>query len=218
MTTTLAEIITSVRYRIDEASANRWSDAELTHYINRRLNWLQSKIESYNSDYFIRVQNPTAASGTYNMGLPSDIRGKNVRAVRVFEGSTTAALSTQGSRVEPKPLEWVMANRHQAGIPEGYCIIDGYFEWAPQLATASIFRFVYAVKEGALTATAQTLDYISDEFIDVIADAAAIDALIKTSDFGKIATLQGVITERLRQISNDVQPIDPIMIPQVEID
>lgn len=218
MTTTLANLITSVRYRIDEASANRWTDAELTQYINNRSNWLQSKIESMNSDYFIRIQNPTAAAGTYNMGLPPNIRGKNIRALRVYEGSTTAALSGEGHRVAPKPLEWVMAKQHERGIPEGYCIIDGYFEWAPQLASDSIFRFIYAVKEGTLTATAQTLDYIGDEFVDVIADAAAIDALIKISDYGKIATLQGIINDRLHQISNDVQPIDPIMIPQVEID
>lgn len=216
MTTTLSTLITNVRDRIDEVSASRWTDLEITRYINTRVKWLSSRIETFNSDFFLRVETATAAAGSTSMGIPSDILGSKVRSIRVYEGSTVA--SGQGSRIEPGELQYVYDNQYVSGTPKKYTMMAGQIKWAPTLGSNSFFRFVYSVRESPLTGNNSSLEYIHDEHTDIISDAAAIDCLIKTGAWSNVNGLQGIIKDRLLEVSEDVQPTDPIMMSQPDID
>jgi len=216
MSTKLSDLLTATRDRIDETTANRWSDAELTRYINKRVGWLQSRIETFNSDFFLRVETATAAAGENSIGLPADMRGSKIRAIRVFENASVA--SGQGSRIEPGTLQYVYDNQYVSGTPQKYTMMAEQLKWAPSLQSDSFFRFVYSVKESPLTGDNSTLEYINDEHVDLISDGAAIDALIKTGAWDNVNGLQGIIKDRLLEVSEDVQTSDPIMIPQEDID
>ena len=71
MSTSLTTLITKTRDLLDESSADRFSDAELTRYINQGLRQVQSQIQTANEDYFLRVETATAAQGSYELAFPS---------------------------------------------------------------------------------------------------------------------------------------------------
>jgi hypothetical protein len=81
MSTTLTTLLAQVRDYIDEPTADRWTDAELTRYINQGMRQVQSTIESANSDYFLRVEVATASAGSSELALPADIYGTRLRAL-----------------------------------------------------------------------------------------------------------------------------------------
>jgi hypothetical protein len=216
MSTKLSDILLSVRDRIDEDTANRWSDVELTRYINQRVTWVQSRIETFNGNFFLRVETATAAVGDNSIGLPSDIIGARLRSIRIYEGETSA--TGQGSRIEPGTLQYIYDNQYLNGTPKKYIMMSGQLKWAPSLQSNSFFRFIYSVKESPLTGANSTLEYIRDEHVDVISNGAAIDALIKVGAFDTINGLNSIIKDRLIEISEDVQPTDPIIFDQPDID
>jgi len=215
MSTKLSDLLTAVRDRIDETTANRWSDAELTRYINKRVSWLQSRIETFNSDFFLRVETATATSGSNSMGHPSDMLGSRMRSVRVYKGASAVGA---GDRIQPGSQQIVYDNQSISGTPQYYTMLAGQMKWAPSLDADSFFRLIYAVRESPLTGANSTLEYIHDEHTDIIADGAAIDALIKTDALSTINNLSAMIKDRLLEVSEDVQTSDPIMIPQTDID
>ncbi len=214
MSTTLTTLLAQVRDYIDEPTADRWTDAELTRYINQGMRQVQSTIESANSDYFLRVEVATASAGSSELALPADIYGTRLRALFHYPQSTVA--TGQAYRMEPLPLENVYKNMHSSGTPEGYCLHAGYLRWAPMLQYAGAFRFIYSMKETALSDGADIIGQIADEHTDCIALYAAIMAIGKVG--GNIAHLQGMYNTRMQQIKWDVQPTNPLRIPQVGID
>lgn len=92
----------------------------------------------------------------------------------------------------------------------------GYMLWAPLLQYDSTFRFVYAKKEADLSADTDTVDAISDEYTDIISIYAAI--LAKESKEIPTGGLRAILERRVLQMSNDSQPTDVLVLPQVSID
>lgn len=215
MSTSLATLLTQTRDYIDESSASRWTDAELTRYVNQGLNQVQSQIQAANEDYFLRVETATAAAGEKELSFPSSIWGNKLRAVYCYPNSTVA--SGTPYKVPPASLEQVYDNLDaSATAPGGYTHHAGFIRWAPLLTYASCFRFVYALKETALSATAQNLAQIADEHTDCIALYAGIMARQKVGAPTK--ELSEMYRLRMGQILNDVQPTDPVTFYQTPID
>lgn len=214
MSTTLTNLLTQTRDYLDESSADRFTDAELTRYINQGLRQVQSQIQRANEDYFLRVEVATASAGTYKLAFPADIWGNKLRALWFYDNTVSA--SGMGYRVEPESLENVYANIHVSGTPSCYTYHAGYLQWAPMLARTSTFRFVYAMKETGLTTGNDTIGQIADEHTDCIALYAAIQARNRIgADNRELADMYKL---RMNQIMDDVQPTDPIRIPQQAID
>ncbi len=203
---------------IDESSADRWTQAELRRYINQGVNYVQGQINAANGDYFLRVETATAAQGTYELALPTDIWGTKLRSIQYYDNSTVA--TGVAYRMKPGTLEWVYANMDYSGLPQEYTLHAGFLRWAPILENTTCFRFVYSMKETAFatdgTDDTNNLGQIADEHTDVIAIYAAMTAKNKVS--ADTRNLTGLFQPRMEQIMFDVQPSDPIIIPQVDID
>jgi hypothetical protein len=214
MSVSLATLLTNTRDYLDESSASRWSEAELTRYVNQGLSQVQSQIQAANEDYFLRVEVATAAAGSYELAFPSNIWGNKLRAVYCYLDSTTA--SGKPYKVPPASLESVYDNLNSSGTPAGYTMHAGYLRWAPLLESTSTFRFIYALKETALSATGQNIAQIADEHTDCISLYAGIMARQKVGAPTK--ELADMYKLRMNQILNDVQPSDPPVFGQVSID
>ena len=202
-----------MRDYLDEPTASRWSDAELTRYINQGLHQVQSDIQSANGDYFLRVEVATAAAGAFELAFPADIWGNKLRAVYCYENSTVA--SGEPHKLSVAPLENVYGNLNVSGTPQGYAYHAGFIRWFPLLQSNSAFRFIYALKETAFASGTDVLLQIGDEHTDCSALYAAIMARGKIG--APINELSSMYTLRMKQIKGDVTPMDPITIPQVEI-
>ena len=201
-----------MRDYLDEATASRWSDAELTRYINQGLHQVQSQIQAANGDYFLRVEVATAAAGAYEWAFPADIWGNKLRAVYCYENSTLA--SGEPHKLSPAPLETVYGNLNVSGTPQGYAHHAGFIRWFPLLQSNSAFRFIYALKETAFVSGTDVLLQISDEHTDCISLYAAIMARDKIG--APTGELSNMYKLRMQQIRGDVTPMDPITLPQQE--
>jgi hypothetical protein len=208
-------LLSATRDLLDEPVASRWSDAELTRYINQGLWQVQSQIQAANEDYFLRVERASAASGTYELAFPADIWGNKLRALYFYDDRGTAA-SGVPYKVPPTSLEAIYDNLNVSGIPGGYTYQGGFIRWAPVLQYQGTFRFVYAMKENPFVNGTDVLGQIADEHTDCISLYAGIMARDKigapTKDIADMYKL------RMGQILNDVQPTDPITTPQQRID
>ena len=214
MSTSLTTLLTKTRDFLDESTADRWTDAELTRYINQGLSQVQSQIQTANEDYFLRVETATAASGAYELAFPSDIWGNKLRSLWHY-ASTVSATGT-AYRVQPDALENIYSNLDSNGIPASYTYHAGFLRWAPPLAKMGTFRFIYAMKENPFVNGTDVLGQIADEHTDCIAIYAAILARMKVGADTK--ELYALYNQRMLQIQNDVQPTDPFIIPRVAID
>ena len=218
MSTSLSDLRTRVRDFIDESTAARWTNAELNRYINQGIYFVQGQIQQASDTYFTRVEVATAAAGTYELGLPSDIWGNKLRSLQFYEQSTVATGTPY--RVEPGQMEWVYQNQDWSGTPLNYVLHAGYIKWAPLLQYTGTFRFVYQMKESAFATDgsddSNNLAQIADEHADVIALYAAILAKQKVN--ADYRMLSDLFKTRLDQVMFDVQSTDPIVIPQVAID
>jgi len=214
MSTSLTQLLAQTRDYLDESAADRWSDAELTRYINQGLRQVQSQIQAANDDYFLRVEVATAASGTYELAFPSDIWGNKLRGLWYYDNSDSATGTPY--KVLPAPLELVYALLNESGIPQRYTYHAGFIRWAPVLANNGAFRFIYAMKETALSSASDVLGQIADEHTDCIALYAAIMARGKVGAPSEY--LADMYKMRMQQIKDDVQPVDPILIPSERID
>lgn len=214
MSTTLTTLLTQTRDYLDEPTEDRFTDAELTRYINQGMRQVQSQIENANGDYFLRVEVATALSGSYELALPSDIWGVRMRSLQYYDNSTVATGTAY--RVEPAPLETIYKNLDTSGLPQFYTHHAGFIRWCPMLEHTGAFRFVYSMKETALSGGSDTIAQIADEHTDCIALYAAIMARQRVgADF---SVIQSMYNNRMSQIQWDVQPPDPFRIPQVAID
>lgn len=214
MTTSLSAMRLNVRDYLDEASADRWTDAELNRYINQGIRQVQSQIQAANEDYFLRVETATAATGTYELAFPTDVWGNKLRSL-IYYQSTAGPYGTP-YRVAPSSLEDVYSQMDISGTPYCYTLHAGFLRWAPICDTAGTFRFVYAMKESPLTSDVSVLGQIADEHTDCISIYAAILARMKVG--APTQELYALYGQRMLQITNDVQPLDPVITPQVRID
>ena len=215
MTTSLSTLRTKTRDYLDESSADRWTDAEVTRYINSAILWLQGMIERANSDWFLRVETFTAAAGASGAAFPSDVWGNKIRSMWCYPNSTQA--TGQGYRVAPGQLDWIMQNLHSSGdYPYHYAMHAGYLRWAPMIQYDSTFRYIYAKKETPLAADADLMDRIEDEHADLVAMYAAKIAFEKVG--ANTVFLENRIDRALLQMRTDVISSDSITIPQQAID
>ena len=214
MSTSLTTLLTQTRDYLDEPTASRWSDAELTRYINAGLRQVQSQIQAANEDYFLRVEVATAAPGSCQLAFPSDIWGNKLRALYYYDNTTTAVGTPE--KVYPSSLESVYDNLNVSGTPLGYTIHAGFLRWAPLLQATGTFRFIYAMKETALVNGPDTIGQIADEHTDCISLYAGIIARDKVG--APTTELKSMYTNRMAQIMNDIQPTDPIVFSQEKID
>ena len=214
MSTSLLTLRTRTRRYLNEVTASRWTDAELTAFVNEGIRFTQSEIDRANPDYFLRVTTFTASAGSYQAALPSTIWGHRLRNVQFYENSTVpTGLPT---RVQPGQLEWIYQNQHYAGVPKVYYPLAGYLLWAPLLQYDSVFRFIYAKKENDLVDDVDPVDAISDEYTDIIAIYAAILAMESRNI--PTGTYQNLLARKIAQMANDCQSTDPLIIPQQGID
>ena len=214
MSTTLSTLRDRTRRYLDESTAGRWTDANVNAYINEGIRFLQSELDRANPDYFLRVCTFSASANSYQAALPSTIYGHRIRNVQFYENTLSAVGNPY--RVQPGQLEWIYENLDYSGQPAVYQTMAGYILWAPLLQYDSTFRFVYGKKEADLSADTDTLDAISDEYTDIISIYAAI--LAKESKEIPTGGLRAILERRLMHMANDSQPIDPFIIPQVQID
>ena len=214
MSTSLTNLLAQTRDYIDETTASRWSDAELTRYVNQGLRQVQSQIQAANEDYFLRVETATAAQGTYELAFPADIWGNKLRALYYYDGVTV--VSGVPYKVPTVSLETVYDNLNISGIPCGYTYHAGFIRWEPMLPNVGTFRFIYAMKETALTTGTDTIGQISDEHTDCIALYAGLMARQKVGAPTKV--ISDMYKVRMNQILSDVQPTDPVTTTQPRID
>ena len=214
MSKTLTTLLTETRDFLDEGTADRFSDAELTRYINRGMRQVQSQIQAANEDYFVRVETATAATATYELAFPADIWGNKLRSLQYYDNSTVA--TGLPYRVEPASIEDVYGGLNVSGIPALYALHAGYLRWSPMLQNSGTFRFIYAMKETELTSGSQAILQIADEHTDCIAMFAAI--LAKTKISAPVKDLYDLYTLRMNQIMSDVTPSDPIRVRHQAID
>lgn len=214
-TITLTLHLAAVRRYLDETTADRWTDAELTAYINEAGRWLQSEYSRINSDVFLRISTVTASAGSDQLALPSDIWGNRVRNLTCYYNSTVAT-GANAYKVPPGPLDGILLSLNASGIPKGYALLAGYARFAPMLDQTSCFRYTYEKKEAALVNGSDCFDRLLDEHQDVIDLYAAILARQKLGFV--TAPLENLLAKKVAQISEDLQPTDPLMIPQAEID
>jgi hypothetical protein len=84
------------------------------------------------------------------------------------------------------------------------------------LPNVGTFRFIYAMKETALTTGTDTIGQISDEHTDCIALYAGLMARQKVGAPTK--EISEMYKVRMNQILSDVQPTDPVTTTQPRID
>lgn len=215
MSTSLTTLLAQTRDYLDESTADRWTEAELTRYINQGLRQVQSQIQAANEDYFLRVETATAAAGSYELAFPSDIWGNKLRSLYYYDNTTV--VSGTPYKVPPTSLESVYDNLDgTSGVPGGYTYHAGFLRWAPMMSNQGTFRFVYAMKETAFVGLTDVLGQIADEHTDCIALYAALMARQKVGAPTK--DIADMYKARMEQIKNDVTPSDPVTTPQVQID
>jgi len=215
MPISLATLLTNTRDYLDEATASRWSDAELTRYVNQGLVQVQSQIQAANEDYFLRVEVATAASATYELAFPANIWGNKLRALYFYDNQVSAV--GKPTKVYPAAaLESIYDNLNASGLPSAYTMHAGFLRWSPLLENGGAFRFIYALKETPLVGTADNIAQIADEHTDCISLYAALMARQKVGAPTK--DIAEMYKARMQQITNDVQPTDPIVFRQVRID
>ena len=215
MSTTLLTLRTKARRYLNEASAGRWTDAELSAFCNEGIIWLQGMIERANSDWFLRVETFTAGAAATGAAFPSDVWGNRIRGLWCYPGMTVA--SGQGYRVGPGQLEWIMENlSYSAAQPSNYAMHAGYLRWAPMLTATACFRYIYAKKETPLATDDAVMDRIADEHAELIAMYAAKIAYEKVG--ASTVFLENRIDRGLLQMRSDVRASDVVTIPQQRVD
>lgn len=217
MSTSLGTLLTMTRDHLDESSADRWTQAELRRYINQGVRYVQGQIEGASQSYFLRVETATAAPGVYQLALPTDIWGTKLRALYYYAGSEASGTPY---KVQPGALEDIYNNLDQSGTPSKYALHAGFLRWMPMLDTTGCFRFIYSMQETPFATDGSddtnNLGQIADEHTDVIAMYAALTAKNKVG--ADTRPIVDMFKTRMEQILFDVQPSDPVRIPQVRID
>jgi hypothetical protein len=152
MLATIAEIITSVRYQINEATASFWSDAEITTYVNEAQEILATETKCLSKYYSHTL-------------LTADI--VNTREVRFY--SDFVALDDGGIIYDDKPLEQISLNalnehfsdwRTTTGTPTRFYLRSDYIGFFPPPSAGSVVEY-YGI-ERATELSGSTVPLSSD--------------------------------------------------------
>lgn len=176
MSTTLAQLRSRVRYFLDEASAVAWADAELNQYINDAEQWLWSELCKRDDSFGLRESTTTLVQAQTDYNYPSDILGRNIRALYAY---TTD--SDPRNKVHKDTYEAIMAEgTSQTSYPAKYCCMDGYYKIGPPAdASGYTLLVAYTRQPTAMTEDTDTMDS-DDEYAALIAAEAALIGLTRT--------------------------------------
>lgn len=184
MSVTLADLRSRVRYYLDDLDGQTWSADELNGYINDAERWMWNTLSNADPSFGLREATATLVEGQNSYVYPSDILGRNVRALYVY-----AAGSGAWKKVEKCGLEeLVSAGFDPAPYPEKYTCLDGYFQVAPTPdASGYTMRMYYHRRPTQMSQDSDNMDS-DDCFADLIAVDAAIRALARTGGDASVLT------------------------------
>ena len=163
-TETVANILISLRYDLQDMEVNQFIDPELVDYLNRSLAVLDSKLAAKQSDWVHKTDAAfTLVSGEKEVAYPADM--KTVRSV--WEGSNL---------IVKKNVDYIYIQRKYVSTGRPYCFaIEGtnlIFDYtADQEYTLTVH---YNKKSTALTASGSMP--FNDEFNLVLQQGAALYA------------------------------------------
>ena len=176
MSTTLATLITKTQRFLDDTDGDVWGDSELTAHINAAESWLWSELCKRDDSFGMREATATLVQAQTEYNYPSDILGRNIRALYAYTTGTDTRRKVQKGSYE----EVVAEGETQTAYPYHYCSMDGYFKIGPPPDDSGYtLKIVYTRKPTAMSDDADTMDS-DDDFADLIAAEAALYALTRT--------------------------------------
>lgn len=173
MATTLSSLRSKAQTYLDDTAANVWTAAELNTDINDSERWLWNTLSNADPSFALRESTATLVQAQINYNYPSDILGRNIRALFAYTSG-----SDPWNKVEKAGLEELVAEGvTQRPYPFKYVSLDGYFQIGPPPdASGYTLRIYYHRKPTAMTQDSDPMDS-DDVFAEVIAIGAAINAL-----------------------------------------
>jgi hypothetical protein len=178
MSTTLSSLRSKARYWLDETATAgvTWLNAELNQYINDAEAWLWAELCKTDDSFGLRESTATLVQAQTEYAYPSDILGRNIRALYAYDSSTDP-----WHKVEKRAYEEVIAEgTTQTEYPYTYCCMDGFFKIGPPAdASGFTLRIAYARQPIPMSDDSDTMDS-DDEYAALIAIQAALLALTRT--------------------------------------
>ena len=178
MSTTLSSLRSKTRYWLDETASSgvTWLNAELNQYINDAEQWLWSELCKTDDSFGLREATTTLVQGQDDYHYPSDILGRNIRALYAYNSSTDP-----WKKIDKRAYEEVIEEgTTQSAYPYKYCCMDGYFKIGPTPDNSGYsLRIAYTRKPTAISGDADTMDS-DDEYASLISAQAALFALART--------------------------------------
>lgn len=154
--TTLATLLTSVRYDLRDSDSNVFSDAELVDFFNRMLFQLDTILDSMDSDWVRGSTTLSLSKDASSVSLPSDFLSDN----SLWYGTAQLDKEDLAYIEEFRQLQSV------SGRPTKYAIGGSSVEFNYTADAAYDFTFYYNKKNGTLT-PASTVPY-NDVFNEVL--------------------------------------------------
>jgi len=173
MATTLAQLRTRVRYFVRDPDSKTFLDAELDIYINEAQLEVAAFLCKNEGDFLLREATTTLTQAQVDYHYPSDIFGRNIRALYVYGADPTCYV-----KVERGTLEEVYATgMTQDTYPTKYVCLDGYFKVGPPPDSSGYTMMIAYIRQPtALVSGADVMD-ADDEFKELIAVSAALRAM-----------------------------------------
>lgn len=173
MTVTVTELYTRTRYFIRDVNSNTFTNEELLVYLNDSQREIASFLCKQEGDFLLREATTALVQAQVDYNYPSDILGRNIRALWVYSGSATVH-----KKVERATLEEVAAEGlTQRASPNKYTCLDGYFKIGPPPdASGYTLKITYIRQPTTLSQPTDAMD-ADDEFKELICVTAAIRAL-----------------------------------------
>jgi hypothetical protein len=208
---TLANLRIEVRRYINEETANQWTDAELTDYINDGQEYLMGEIVRVNPDYMLIRATTPSVSSQKDYATPADMFGNKFRNLCV---SLSGGISTD---VALASVDKIQSMRNQYGTPKFYAMVRDSFIVAPAPESAAYtFELWYTPYPTALVGESDQTVYNSEE-TNVVTLSAAVRALDR---FGMPGTdrLNAALKSAVDQLLLNIQPDDKVGVEFVPLD
>jgi hypothetical protein len=178
-----SEMMTDVRYILDEPTAASWTDAELLTYINQAQPLVASMIRGYNEDFFVTSTTLATVANTATIALPTDFIA--AKRVEWINGDTTLK--------NPEPLypipwqdrgtDWplYLVNSNSGGRPYYYSFqgTNLLLYPVPNSSTTNALRLWYEYRLADLTTATTSVSEVPIQYHNIITHFAALQAMRK---------------------------------------
>jgi len=171
--TTLAQLRTRVRYFVRDPNTKTFQDAELDIYINEAQKEVAAFLCKNEGDFLLREATTTLVQGTTDYHYPSDIFGRNIRALYAYGTDPVTYVKVQRGTLE----EVYDAGMVQDTYPSRYVCLDGYFKVGPPPDDSGYTLLIAYIRQPTDLASGTDVMDSDDEFKELIAVSAAIRAL-----------------------------------------